>query len=1174
MPARAGKIALLLLGALLLALAPTLAAAKGLRVELKLVFADGAQLVQASSGDLRLERPGAKDQAEPGESLSPDKEGLVRLSLFRPGGYRLKLMGIPVAQFSVEETKQGLQARSLPTVLKLPFTHVLELRPPSRREKYTDLKTGRERSRTVYESIDWSQVKVGAPGENKLLKLWPYRFSNYAAAIDDRQGPAVAATAPGCAPRVAALRRPKPEHAGRLNNRKVAINFVRVSYHRGDPDKSQGVPKAAVHNVEKKVLWWLGGVSVDRENRWYLLSYSLEKKTGAVTLLKLSSAARRVGSPSLYLDEGGAVNIYRRAKGPDGKEHGQCYRIEAGGVGVAKPDCVYPNFRFHGQVYGKGGRWFMPNIGGVPLAVGSNSISVSGTVRVGNRTTSASESYRIDVEGPVPHVVGDIPGTTCTGSIPNAHDDDNRLCLDPPVDPNFYKGPAPKAEDACPKPKAGCRGDKGCIERLRVCMERFNKSLAAWQRYRPKPPCYGDMIKGKATFGGISLTYAGPVELMVPTDFGPQGQPLKSVKRTEIMSGLPPLNRDNYLVDSSMGWGSLQEPLNLREGPYRELRYMAKRIDPVTRKQSQRYEVVTLYPWNYSVTTEGREIKVDRSGILRPGPPPAKEKADAGTGAYFEVVSPNPEGRHALTGPEAEVRIRLRYQLAGAPSGTLKISADHADGLLYKQSVALPGPGGERRIAFKVSQPAGSPQFGVGLELVPAGAQSGPTERIYYHFSAGAFGVEAQTEKPVAAHPKNLAQVTLTIKSPDGKPLANRQFDVELPARKETWLRGGYLHHQGGASVRVTTDAAGQATVLYIPPQADMSAQGAPLGNFPVWEQLKISDVADREQNATAELELVSPWPRISKLVLPGGDLAGHWQGEDSRVVVADADSSTFDITIYGPGEFGYSGGHGRQEKLEVLDAASPFRFRFKSRPMGLDLNDIPSNWDMVKDFGATNAKVLGRIALLMGGNWLLKQHAVTGTAKTVTHTSQVTKTIGGTSKVSSIGGRLGSDIDTTIVTKVKIMTTFENALPEATWATGLMGDADAVISMTKNTAEVMNTAGQSYTDATAAKGTGLVYNADAALDGMHAGVGIVDTIVTFKDMITNSPMSLKTELIKGVYENAKMLYNWNLQFQKVAYAQEMATYLPILVEVTDREGHRARRLGRLVINYHVEAMD
>ncbi|MCF8040971.1 MAG: hypothetical protein K9K65_05280 [Desulfarculaceae bacterium] len=428
--------------------------------------------------------------------------------------------------------------------------------------------------------------------------------------------------------------------------------------------------------------------------------------------------------------------------------------------------------------------------------------------------------------------------------------------------------------------------------------------------------------------------------------------------------------------------------------------------------------------------------------------------------------------------------------------------------------------------------------------------------------------VEVKTAKPIVAAPKNLSKLDLTMKGADGKPLANRKFDVNLLAQKAAWLQGGSLHHPGGNSVRVTTDAAGRAKVLYIPPRAAMSAQGAPLGTFPVSERLKVIDVADHRLIAMAELELVSPWPRITKLALPGGDLAGQWQGSDSRVIVADADSPTFDIIIYGPGEFGYSGGHGRQEKLEVLDATSPFHFRFKSRSMGLDLNDIPSNWDMFKDFGTTNAKVLGRLALLMGGNWLLKQHAVTGTAKTVSHTSQVTKTIGGTSKLSSIGGRLGSDIDTTIVTKVKLVTKFENALPEATWATGMLGDADAAISITKNTAEVMNAAGQSRIDVHAAGNMGPAHDVDAALDGMHAGVGVVDTFVTIKDMVTGSPLNVKLELLKGAYENAKMFYNWHHKFQTVADSWEDVTFVPILVEVVDREGHRARRLGRLSIKF------
>ncbi|MCB2190781.1 MAG: hypothetical protein KQI62_04405 [Deltaproteobacteria bacterium] len=1174
MPARPVKSAFFLLGALLLALIALPASAKSHRVELKLVFADGVQLVKASDGDLRIQEPGIKGRTAPEKSLSPGKDGLFKLYLRRPGKYRVKLKGIPIAEFRVAKTKEGLQTRGLSPIIKLPFTHVLEVSPPRQREKYTDPKTGKERTRSVYESIDWSKVWAGVPGKNQTAKLWPDKSSKYVAGFDANRNAVVAAVAPGCAPMVTYLRMPKVERSGDLARRKANIYLKRVSFNPVDPSKNTGVPGNVVHNVQKKVLWWWRKVAVDKKKHWYLLAYHLKTQKGSVVPLRLptgKSGGRRSRGLTFYLDESGALHAYRGTKGPGNKPQGQCYRVQDEGSVSPVLDCIYPAFRFHGQIYGKGGKWFMPNIGGVPLRVGGNSVSVSGTVRVGQRTTSVSESYTITVEGPVPHVTDmDPPTTNCTGNIPSAHDDDNRLCLDPPVDPDFYKGLPPREEDTCPKPKNGCRGNKQCIEAMRACRKRFRKKLEAWQRYRPKPPCYGEMIKGNATFGGVSLVYAGPVDIYVATDFDNTGKPISSAKRTVILSGLPSLRPDNWLVDSSMGWGVMGAPLNLREGPYPELRYRGKRIDPTTRKQSKRYEVVKLYPWNYQVSTEGREIKINRSGILRPSPPPAEQKQQDVAGAYLEVVSPEPEGRHALTGPEAEVRIHIAYQVGGAPSAILKVSADHANGTLYSQSLPLPGPAGEQDIAFKVKQPEGSPQFGVGLKLVPAGEKDGPSERIYYHFSSGAFSVEATPERPVAAHPKNQTLLALSVKDGQGQPLANRRMTLHLVDPQIDWLNGGYLHHTGGASVELTTDAQGRAEVLYIPPDAAMTPKGTPVGNFPVPVELELRDAADPERKARASLELVSPWPRISKLALPSGDLAGHWQGDDSRVVISDADNEVFDITIHGPGEFGYAGGHGYQEKLEVLDATSPFRFRFKSRPMGLDLNDIPSDWDMVKEFGKTNAKVFGRLALLMGGNWLLKQHAVTGAAKTVSHTSKVTKTYGGASKVGKMGGRLGSDLDTTIVTKVKLVTKFENALPEATWATGMLGDADAVMSITKNTAEVMNAAGQSLQDAKSGS-MGPDHDLDAALDGLHAGVGIVDTIVTFQDMINGAPMDIRLELLKAVYENAKTFYALHRKFLTVAESWEDITFLPILVEVKDREGHRARRLGRLGIKFSKE---
>ena len=59
---------------------------------------------------------------------------------------------------------------------------------------------------------------------------------------------------------------------------------------------------------------------------------------------------------------------------------------------------------------------------------------------------------------------------------------------------------------------------------------------------------------------------------------------------------------------------------------------------------------------------------------------------------------------------------------------------------------------------------------------------------------------------------------------------------------------------------------------------------------------------------------------------------------------------------------------------------------------------------------------------------------------------------------------------------------------------------------------------------------------------------------------------------LKHVHENAKTFYALHRKFEDVAESWEDVMFIPIMVEVSDGEGHRVTRMAKYAVKYAKKA--
>ena len=529
---------------------------------------------------------------------------------------------------------------------------------------------------------------------------------------------------------------------------------------------------------------------------------------------------------------------------------------------------------------------------------------------------------------------------------------------------------------------------------------------------------------------------------------------------------------------------------------------------------------------------------------------------------YISIISPDPDRSTEIkTGTPEEIQITCEYGLYSAESGIMKVEARANKRMLFSRNYPVKADKKQIKISFPVTLKINEPVMSVTLELLPEGWQSGPKEFLRYVGDIGTFKVSLNYKKPIPAHQKNKTNITIRVTDQRGLPISGREFLVTTLALHIPYLDGGWLKRSGNTSVYIKTDEKGEGTVIYIPPstlKGKIKAWADPSIYFPVSQKLELSDRVDTYNQASVEILLDSPYPKITKLAVPGGDLAGTWQKTASVVVISDADSNTFNVTVWGNGEFGYAGGHGYKDKLEVKNVKSPFRFRFKTQKFGLDLNDLPN---ILEEFTKTNLKIFMRYATLVGGKKLLNTSWVRGAkAQRFIRTSKGVE-------LPFTAENLAKAKDSAFSVVSKFVT------PDGTLATKAVDIGDYILSSQKNVQEGMPAYANLPKDQKISiREESGRESIDAMLDGLHTTIGLLDTCQSFADLVKGMPVDPYSEGLKILYENAKTFYQIHRKFKDVAESWEDILFMPIIVEVKDNEGHSTRRMAKYGVKFSRKA--
>jgi len=519
---------------------------------------------------------------------------------------------------------------------------------------------------------------------------------------------------------------------------------------------------------------------------------------------------------------------------------------------------------------------------------------------------------------------------------------------------------------------------------------------------------------------------------------------------------------------------------------------------------------------------------------------------------YISIISPDPDRSAEIkTGTPEEIQITCEYGLYSAESGIMKVEAKADKRMLFSRNYPVKADKKQIKISFPVTLKINEPVMSVTLELLPEGWQSGPKEFLRYVGDIGTFKVSLNYKKPIAAHQKNKTNITISVTDQHGLPISGREFLVTTLALHIPYLDGGWLKRSGNTSVYMKTDEKGEGTVIYIPPstlKGKIKVWADPSIYFPASQKLELSDMVDTYNRASVEIPLDSPYPKITKLAVPGGDLAGTWQKTASVVEISDADSDAFTVIVWGNGEFGYESGHGYRDKLEVKNVKSPFQFRFKTQKLGLDLNDLPN---ILEEFTKTNLKIFMRYATLAGGKKLLKASWVRGAkAQRFIRTSKGVE-------LPFTAENLAKAKDGAFSVVSKFVT------PDGTLATKAVDIGDYVLSSQKNVQEGM----AAYANLPKDQKISI-----SMLNGLHTTIGLLDTCQSFADLVKGAPVDPYTEALKILYENAKNFYQIHRKFQDAAESWEDILFMPIIVEVKDNEGHSTRRMAKYGVKFSRKA--
>jgi len=356
-------------------------------------------------------------------------------------------------------------------------------------------------------------------------------------------------------------------------------------------------------------------------------------------------------------------------------------------------------------------------------------------------------------------------------------------------------------------------------------------------------------------------------------------------------------------------------------------------------------------------------------------------------------------------------------------------------------------------------------------------------------------------------------EAVLTVLA-DGRPYAGK---IVTLSDWKGFSRGGspvdYVVPGRGNHDNLLLDDAGTARFRFYAPVVPRD-RGATIQNpeemFPVEGHFR---VMVRNQDAETEVayRVASPFPRVSRIRVPGNVDAGLWQVKPSTIEIEDPDSSRFTVTVRGLGDFRTTQ-PGAAIKKGILTAEigeASFEFLYRPPEGGFNPSELP---DALDQFMNTSKNIYFGVVTNVAGGMLLDELKV----------------------VSKGGGAMD---------KMLVLIRAET-------------DAATYLDAGGNMANLVNLGSATYLDSmTVAEDSSNVQNQIVA--GGNLLIGVVDTHMGFAGTLGSVQTKLMWEGAKAYWEYVKLMNSLTNQYEEIGNAYQGTRFYPIEVTVEDESGHR-----------------
>ncbi len=411
------------------------------------------------------------------------------------------------------------------------------------------------------------------------------------------------------------------------------------------------------------------------------------------------------------------------------------------------------------------------------------------------------------------------------------------------------------------------------------------------------------------------------------------------------------------------------------------------------------------------------------------------------------------------------------------------------------------------------------------------------TAAVNFVMIKGIAGLKAQlvVNSEITANDK-ATEAVLEISDENG-PLRNKEVEIGDTTGFQTGdTKVNYVATRNSNSVRGTTDGSGRLTFTLHHPD---SVKELPAGldsdsAFPVTGFLKVR-VIEADSEATASYVVESPFPKITAFTTGRFLNAGHWQIDPSKITIEDRDSTTFKVTLEGPGAFKAQGdiasqGSGHPRMLYQVVQGKEFRFHYRPKFQGFDLNNQPQ---VLKELGETAGTVYLSVLTNVGAEKLLDKAALYYPGKSFSK------------------GMLFNDNG--VVTTIYISGTIS-----------LASDAGKkILSGAGHTSNAFNLGFKSYADQDAILKTMTGQGSDQdIMTTTDNAIGLADGLLGVTGKMASTSSKLYWEAIKASWELDKTAYKISQQYYDIAEAYQDVMPEEVTVVVEDESGRKTSSVG------------